>query len=228
MGSENGSVEARLDRLERSNRRLRAGLLASVAAVGALAFLAADAPVGNGRFNTLTANRLDIVDGRGRTRVALDATPLPVLQFLDGAGRDRVLLAQWRNFAELLFFGRKNMTKWKSIHVPVIRMELATAGLRFEDSDGTPAIAIGGDGETPASIYRGLSIYGLAGSKASLSLSGSSPALRLSDAAGYSTVIGSTGLLNHLTGETRQTSAASIVMFGNGKQHRVIWQAPSR
>lgn len=38
--------------------------------------------------------------------------------------------------------------------------------------------------------------------------------------------LGSTRLAAARTGATEQTSAASIVMFGNDKGHHVIWQAP--
>lgn len=48
--------------------------------------------------------------------------------------------------------------------------------------------------------------------------------LDVSDAAGYETEIGVTKLKYPPTGETRRTSAASIVMLGK-KQH-VIWRAP--
>jgi hypothetical protein len=50
--------------------------------------------------------------------------------------------------------------------------------------------------------------------------------LRLVDAQGFEIDLGSTGKLNGGTGATEQTSAASIVMFGNDEKHHVIWQAP--
>lgn len=50
------------------------------------------------------------------------------------------------------------------------------------------------------------------------------PGLGLVDSAGYQTRIGVTGLEIPFTGQTRQTSAASIVMLG--KKHHVIWEAP--
>jgi hypothetical protein len=48
----------------------------------------------------------------------------------------------------------------------------------------------------------------------------------LGDEQGYRMNLGSTQTLNAATGETQQTSAASIVMFGNDKERRVIWKAP--
>jgi hypothetical protein len=38
--------------------------------------------------------------------------------------------------------------------------------------------------------------------------------------------LGSSSTTKTITGETQQTSAASIVMFGNDKDHYVIWKAP--
>jgi hypothetical protein len=51
------------------------------------------------------------------------------------------------------------------------------------------------------------------------------PGLDLVDADGYETQIGVADLKYPSTGETRRTSAASIVMLGN-KEHQVIWRAP--
>jgi hypothetical protein len=51
------------------------------------------------------------------------------------------------------------------------------------------------------------------------------PGLDLIDAGGYETQIGVADLKYPSTGETRRTSAASIVMLGN-KEHHVIWRAP--
>lgn len=52
------------------------------------------------------------------------------------------------------------------------------------------------------------------------------PSIHLSDAQGFSMDLGRTATENLNTGQTQETSAASIVMFGNDKGHRVIWQAP--
>jgi hypothetical protein len=43
--------------------------------------------------------------------------------------------------------------------------------------------------------------------------------------AGFSMVLGTADLVTPTTGETHRTSAASITMFGNGKDHKVIWKA---
>lgn len=56
--------------------------------------------------------------------------------------------------------------------------------------------------------------------------SGANYSISVRDASGYETDIGATSLVTPSTGETHQTSAASIVMFGNDKDRKVIWQVP--
>jgi hypothetical protein len=53
-----------------------------------------------------------------------------------------------------------------------------------------------------------------------------SPKIEFTDADGFEMDMGSTGTVSVKTGATEKTSAASIVMFGNDKEHHVIWQAP--
>jgi hypothetical protein len=50
------------------------------------------------------------------------------------------------------------------------------------------------------------------------------PTIRMSDAKGYSAVLGETELQTTHTGQTQKTSAASLVMFDKDKN--VIWKAP--
>lgn len=52
------------------------------------------------------------------------------------------------------------------------------------------------------------------------------PSITFADRKGFMMSLGSTGTIAKVTGETQQTSAASIVMLGNDKSHHVIWQAP--
>jgi hypothetical protein len=52
------------------------------------------------------------------------------------------------------------------------------------------------------------------------------PNVELQDAAGFTMDLGTANTVTSATGATQRTSAASIVMFGNDKDHHVIWQAP--
>lgn len=50
--------------------------------------------------------------------------------------------------------------------------------------------------------------------------------IRLNDEQGFRMDLGSTGTGNPTTGETQKTSADSIGMLGNDKEHHMIWRAP--
>ena len=50
--------------------------------------------------------------------------------------------------------------------------------------------------------------------------------VHLVDAQGFELDLGGADMASARTGESRQTSAASIVMFGNDEKHKVIWEAP--
>ena len=52
------------------------------------------------------------------------------------------------------------------------------------------------------------------------------PNIELNDPHGFKMDLGSTRTVAPTTGQTQQTSAASIVMFGNDEKHKVIWKAP--
>jgi hypothetical protein len=80
-------------------------------------------------------------------------------------------------------------------------------------------------GYDPFSAAPTLSIFDF-GKKmaASLSLNKEGPNLELFDRQGYSAVVGNTGLVTPITGETHQTSAASLILFDKDKN--VLWKAP--
>lgn len=64
------------------------------------------------------------------------------------------------------------------------------------------------------------------GSFVTLSVDKSSPTVSMSDAAGFRMDLGSTETTSLVSGGSTTTSAATITMFGNDKDHKVIWQAP--
>jgi hypothetical protein len=74
----------------------------------------------------------------------------------------------------------------------------------------------------------GVSLYGanLASSAGIVVDSSGEPTIALKDTQGFGMDMGSTNTVAPTTGETQQTPAASIVMFGRDKKHPVIWQAP--
>lgn len=73
----------------------------------------------------------------------------------------------------------------------------------------------------------GVSLFDTQGeARTTISLAGDQQGVSLLDSKGFRMVLGNAETMNPRTGETQQTSAASIVMFGNDKDHHVIWKAP--
>jgi hypothetical protein len=98
--------------------------------------------------------------------------------------------------------------------------ELGMPALTLSDPDGSPRAQLILIGDTP--------ILQLVRNKTKahvrLWLGPDDPNLTLTDDEGYSTEIGRAGLVTPSTGETHQTSAASLVLFG--KDGKVLWSAP--
>jgi len=127
------------------------------------------------------------------------------LNFYDSGGTPAVSLMNAQGLGGLTFYGKKKQ-RIGNQEFPVQRMSLADWGLDFSTEDGTEVIRLGG---APA----GGGLYPV-------------PHITLSDAHGFSMDLGSTAEVNSKTGATQQTSADSIIMFGNDKDHHAIWQAP--
>lgn len=187
--------------------------------------------------------------GHGRAAISLFATGEPGLEFSNEVGRNTVALTSLSNGSMLEFLGSQDQKVGNS-SFPVDRMELSTWGLSFDDKDGTSAITLGGVGPE-GTAERSLSLDDAQGNERATMRLGSSgvplvavrdaqgkagvgmelnslgaPDVSLTDAQGFEMDLGSTGTVVPETGQTQQTSAASITMFGNDKNHRVIWRAP--
>lgn len=201
-------ITARLERLERNNKRFKR--LATVALVIAAAFCAiyAARPVPD----KITAHEFDVVDGAGTVRAKLDNYRL---WLFDSNGRPTIALTSASNGAGIEFYGTETQ-KIGQVELPVDRMQLTTWGLSFNDTHGRLVIGLGGISPAKTSDLP----------LPDLTLAGTSPHISLSGSKGYSMDLGTSDLVMPTTGETHQTSAASIVMFGNDKDHHVIWRAP--
>lgn len=136
------------------------------------------------------------------------------LNFYDGAGRPAVSLVNAQGSGGLTFYGKKNQQFGKQ-SFPVQRVALTDWGLDFSTEDGTDVIQLGG-------TSAGGGLYPLP----RLMMDGESPSITLSDSQGFSMDLGTAKMVAPRTGATQQTSADSIVMFGNDKKHHVIWKAP--
>ena len=70
-------------------------------------------------------------------------------------------------------------------------------------------------------------LLSLQGNNASYVLvNANSPNIELRDSEGYMMDLGAVDLTAVVSGQTSQTTADSIVMFGNDNKHHLIWRAP--
>jgi hypothetical protein len=214
-------LEARLEKLERQNRRLKSLglgfllivlsglLLAQTSHKPAHAAPASAASVVT--YDTLVVHRLELRDEAGKLRGLLVVkNGVPSLSLYDDAGKLRAWLYVTRvvPYFDLLDAAGKTRALLQVLHeVP---------GLWFYDPAGKLRVALGVTPEGP-----GLKLYGAAG-KGGVDINQNS--LSVTDVQGFESVVGVTGLETPATGETHTTSAASVTLFG--KDRKVIWHAP--
>lgn len=173
---------ARLEKLERDNRRLKRFGGAALVLVAAMGLMAATRPIPD----VIKAHKFEAVDGEGVARVVIKA------ESPSGAS---IGLGEYSSYA-----GAKSY-----------------AGIAIVSAPSGP------------SIHLLRVVHGEAASIGLLGLQVSSrgePDISLRDAKGFDMELGSTGTQSVATGATQQTSADSIIMFGNDKKHHVIWKAP--
>jgi hypothetical protein len=187
---------SRLERVERQNRMLKGGGL--VAMLLAMMVLV----MGQARTNrTVETENLILKDETGRTRAELRMlSDRPTLRFFDPAGAPRALLSDFG------FSIHDPQAKVSATHLPAL--QLSEGGLMFSDKNRDMVLAA----------------LTTTGAEGELNLHGSHPAVYVRDVDGFELSVGSTALETPRTGEKRQTSAASIVLFGKDK--KVLWSAP--
>jgi hypothetical protein len=114
------SLDARVGRLERENRRLRAGTVAVLAVVVGLVCVAATKPAQK----VVRAQRFEVVDAKGKVWATLDVRMgLPALRLLGSNGKPRAELAPY--LGGLCLFDNRGM---------------ARALLAVDDEDGSPVL----------------------------------------------------------------------------------------
>ena len=205
----------RLEKMERQHRRMKHVGVAVVVLLAVGMGLASSNGV-RADSQRITAHEFDVVDSQGRVRIAMKvsepkgASTDAEIAMLDLSGKPRVSLSAIDNGIENLEF-----TDGTGNDCLRATGAMATSGLYLYGgpSVGPLGISPTGYGTQELDLY--------------VTQDGD-PAISLSDAKGFSMALGSTDLVTARTGETHHTSAASIAMFGKGKEHRVIWQAPSR
>lgn len=150
---------------------------------------------------TLKAHEFDVVDGAGNVRAGMRMDPAgePDIAVLGPGGgvRGSMYLAKGGT-AELGLYG-KNGNR-------AVEMAVSSDGSRY---------IVFRQVRPKLQIPLGMGVT-----------AGGRPNVTLSDGQGYSLQLGSTLTVAPTTGTTQQTSAASIIMFGNDKKHHVIWRAP--
>lgn len=182
---------ARLEKLERDNRRLKRLGAAALALVGALGLIASARPVPIP--NVIRAHKFEVVNSAGKVGMRLEATS-------DGA----VIAIALQPTVE-------------GSNLQGASVSIGTFGKHSWVSLGTAAWSGSPGSQQWEGMISALSLN---------NRSSKGPQIVLSDDRGYTMSLGSTSLLTPQTGEAHQTSADSIVMFGNAKDHHVIWQAP--
>jgi len=210
---EHGTIEERLEKLERQNRRMK------LAGVGALVIAGAVVLMGQASgprtLPEVRANSFVLVDANGQRRAML-------AMFSDGPG-----LAPYDPTGQ----PRAELTVFSS--GPDLQMEDANGKVRVGPTVflGKPELVLIGANEKAEadlfvdSIAPALTFSDTNGSqRVALGVASDGPWFSLNDASGFKTDIGVTHLVSPETGEVRRTSAASIALFGKDKN--VLWSAP--
>lgn len=217
---------ARLGKLERDNRRFKSLGAAALALAAALGLIAAARAVPD----AIKAREFDMVDqtGKVRVKIAMDCIPndcWPAVSLFDANGKaltdigaGTLSVSGEEGTMELL----DNDLQIRGGKGGLVNLEVQSrvapdAELSLSDNGGTDVLL---------TSYRGggLDLGGEGGN--SVTLHAVPPSVEIADSKGYLMEIGHTELSAPSTGATQKTSAASIVMFDNGKMHHLIWQAP--
>jgi hypothetical protein len=242
-------LETRLEKLERQNRRLKGlglGFLLIVLSGLLLAQTshkpahAAPASAASATYDTLVVHRLELRDEAGKLRGLLVVkNGGPGLSLYDDAGRPRAALDVDGKSPGLFLSDDAGMPRvalgvtgegpvlglYDDAGKPRVDLQVTgeVPGLFLDDAAGRPRVALAVFGKGP-----GLGLYDAAGKpRAEMDVNSSgAPQVELSDPQGFGMGLGASDTMIERTGQTRHTSAASIVMFGNDKGHHVIWQAP--
>ena len=211
----------RLEILERDNRRLKRLAAASIAIAAALGVIYAiacssdrNSPAVKPGAEKVAAREFDVMDNAGKLRIQMAVSCLPAnncwpsIKMFDQDG--------------------KEVTSMRAGAVTVSSEEQAASLL-----GGHLQFSVAVKGSAPrvtaelGSGTGGGGLLSLAGKDGSYVLANpNSPSIELKDAQGYMMDLGAVDLTTVLSGQSSQTTADSIVMFGNDQKHHLIWRAP--
>ncbi len=199
----------RLEKLERDNRRLKQIAFAGIALAAALGVIYSVAcssernPAGiKPDAERVTAREFDMVDSAGKVRVkiAMDcpqaANCRPEIRLIDA-------VADSGEQEEASLLGdRLQFSVSSKGNSPTITTQLGSG------SGGGGLLSLEGNYGTYVRV------------------NANSPSVEIKDSQGYVMDLGAADLTAVVSGETSQTTADSIVMFGNDSKHHLIWRAP--
>lgn len=212
-------IASRLEKLERDNKRLKAVVLAAAVVAAALSAIYATRPLPR----VVRAREFEVVDNSGDVRARLSGDwNEPTVGLFDTHGRARAMMSVLPNGSPAIV-----LSDAQSNPRAVIGVNPGGApGITLYDAQGNgktrATMGVNPDGSPVIGVYDAQGIP-----RATMQVNPDGlPMISLDDARGYSMDLGSTATEDATTGEMQQSSAASIVMFGNDKQHHVIWHAP--
>ncbi|HXH50805.1 MAG TPA: hypothetical protein VNM47_15790 [Terriglobia bacterium] len=207
----------RLEKLERDNRRLKrvtVGAVALAAALGAIYAVACSSSGVMPGAERVTAHAFDVVDGAGKVRVkiAMECHPRtvcqPSIKMFDQDGNEVTTIGA----GTVGVSGGEETATLQGGH------------LQFSVSDkgSKPRVTAElGSGTGGGGL---MSLVGNDGGY--VRVNANSPSVEIKDAQGYMMDLGAVDLTTVVSGQTSQTTADSIVMFANDKEHHMIWRAP--
>ena len=210
----------RLETLERDNRRLKRLAAAGFALVAALGVIYAASCTSLRRMSEarsisqkITAHEFDVVDGTGKVRVkvavnCLTATTCsPGISLFDPNGKALTTIGA----GMLTISGEGGEASVLDDRIQFARFH------KGAKPDVTARLGSGSGGGSLSLLGNGTN-YAL--------VNADPPGVEIQDAKGYTMNLGAVNLTTVSTGVTSQTSADSIVMFGNDAKHHLIWRAP--
>lgn len=250
--SETELVE-RLEKLERDNRRLKRLGTAALVLAAALGLTAAARPVPDvikaHAFEVVDSAgklriRMAVTQLSAYSQFGVYGVHIPLgahVTFYDAAGMRRELLSVPDDGGSSIFLldshGASAVTishNDNDTDLPGIsKSELTENQILLARPTVQPSkfyegidMSVSGAGEPTVTLFGPQNLGSFPGTIA-MALSGEGePGISLTDSKGFEMDMGSTATQTIATGATQQTSADSIVMFGNDKKHHVIWQAP--
>jgi len=232
------ALTQRVEVLEKQNARFKKMALTGFICAAALFVMGQRSP------RIIEAEKIVLKDAGGKPRVRLIANNRPEIAFLDDSEKPYITIAggpepvlgltqpgdelqrQVTLMASKTLFGVAVYGPYRSA---CSKVGCVSAGMSLINN--SPAFSLYDDaGEEVANMQWSkdlgaqVMLGGVAAKqRAVLGVDTAGSSLTLTDSKGFQSVLGDNSLENESTGETHQTSAASLIMF---KDNKVIWKAP--